>query len=126
MATMTTGEEARSGSRDDAPRRPEPRYVPLVIGVVGHRKLRHDGDEIAKLESSVRAVLQGLKDRHRATPLVLLSSLAEGADRLAARVALELGMWLVVPLPMPQADFEQTFRDDASIADFHALRDRAT
>jgi len=120
-AVMTTGGEtkARSGS----PWRPDPRYVPLVVGVAGHRDLSHSagGPGLEQLRQSVREAFEALRGKHRATPLVLLSSLADGADRLVAWIALELQICLVVPLPMPEPKYEATFRDDASIAEFREL-----
>ena len=49
--------------------------------------------------------------------MVLLSPLAEGADRIVARAALGLGIHLVVPLPMPQDEYERDFPD--SVNEFH-------
>src|SRR5262249_24623274 len=43
------------------------------------------------------------------TPLIVLSSLAEGADRLVARVALAHGARLVAPLPMPVEEYRRDF-----------------
>ena len=49
----------------------------------------------------------------------------EGSDRLVARVALELGVRLVVPLPLPLALYEQDFASEASLAEFRRLLGRA-
>jgi len=80
--------------RTDRPIRPRPGDLlgplPLVIGITGHRALRPV--DRAGLEAWVRAVFEDLRKRYPATPLVLLSPLAEGADRLATRVALEGGV----------------------------------
>ncbi|HEY1295491.1 MAG TPA: hypothetical protein VGJ60_20625, partial [Chloroflexota bacterium] len=65
------------------------RPVPLLVGVTGHRDLRHADQRY--LEGAVRAVLHDLRTRCPSTPLILLSPLAEGADRLVARVALDEG-----------------------------------
>jgi hypothetical protein len=92
-----------------------------VIGVTGHRDLRPE--DVPALESRVREILVGLQVRYRATPLVLLSALAEGADRLVARVALELGYRLIVPLPMPPEEYRRDFPETA--AEFDALLARA-
>src|SRR5512135_247682 len=90
--------------------------LPLILGITGHRDLRpEDG---ADLEARVRAILEDLRKRYRDTPLVLLSPLAEGADRLAARVALDCGTRLIVPLPMSQDLYETDFETPASRADF--------
>jgi hypothetical protein len=89
--------------------------LPLVVGVTGHRDLREQDREA--LAGRVRHIFMELRARYRTTPLVLLSPLAEGADRLVARVALDCGVRLVVPLPLPQALYEEDFsRSDASPA----------
>src|SRR5437773_400418 len=62
--------------------------LPLVIGITGHRDLR--GEDRAALEQQVRGIFMDLRNRYPATPLYLLSPLAEGADRLVARVALNM------------------------------------
>jgi hypothetical protein len=100
-----------------------PGPLPLVLGVTGHRDLR-DGDRPA-LEKLVRDVFLELRQRHPATPLLLLSSLAEGADRLVARVALDFGARLVVPLPLPRPLFERDFTTPQSQEEFAELLARA-
>ena len=102
-------------------RRPGP--VPLLVAVTGHRDLREEDREA--LEAAVRGVLVDLRACHPHTPLALLSPLAEGADRLAARVALAEGARLVVPLPLPREIYERTFADDAARAEFGALIEQA-
>ena len=57
---------------------------------------------------------------------MLLSALAEGADRLAARVALELGARLVVPMPMPRPLYEDDFNTPSSRDEFADLVDRSS
>ena len=80
----------------------------LVIGVTGHRKLRQQ--DIAGLRARVRAFFTDLQVRYPALPLVLLSSMAEGSDQLAAQVALDMGVRVIAPLPLPldlyRADFD--------------------
>src|SRR5271156_6749563 len=93
--------------------------APLVIGVTGHRDLRPE--DMEKLEVKVREILGELRARDCSTPLVLLSALAEGADRLAAGIALEIGARLVVPLPMPQDLYEQDFESPHGLAGFRQL-----
>jgi hypothetical protein len=94
--------------------------APLVIGVTGHRDLRPE--DITHLERKVRHVLSDLHDLYQHTPFILLSSLAEGADRLVARVALSEGKArLVVPLPLPPALYESDFETEASKAEFRDL-----
>ena len=83
---------------------------PLAIGVTGHRDLRPE--QQTALTAEVRTVLQDLKKRCKHTPILLLSGLADGADRLVATVALELGIDLVAVLPMPLLAYLEDFPDD--------------
>ena len=83
--------------------------IPIVVGVTGHRDLRTD--DLPPLEAAVRLFLEQLTRRYPVTPLVMITPLAEGADRLAARVALAMGADLIAPLPMPRAKYEKDFPD---------------
>src|SRR5690242_8087864 len=97
--------------------------LPLIVGVTGHRDILDIA--LPELEKIVRGIFTDLEIHYRDTPIILLSSLAEGADRLVARVALESGTRLWVPLPMPRLIYERDFRTDASRAEFDALISRA-
>jgi hypothetical protein len=89
--------------------------APLVIGVSGHRDIREEDRH--HLESKVKEILLKLREDYSETPLVLISPLAEGADRLAAKVAIapHMGVRLIVPLPMPIDLYEQDFESLAVI-----------
>jgi hypothetical protein len=95
----------------------------LVIGVIGHRDLRNEDRE--PLTAQVRGVFAELQTRYPSTPLLLLSALAEGADQLVAQVALEKGVRLIVPLPLPKALYEEGFQTQASRDEFNQLLQRA-
>lgn len=97
--------------------------LPLVVGVTGHRDLRPE--DRPALEGLVRDIFDDLRKRCPTTPILLLSSLAEGADRLVARVALDAGARLVVPLPLPQEEYEKDFTTPESRAEFAELLRRA-
>jgi hypothetical protein len=92
--------------------------LPLVIGVTGHRDLR--SEDISKLTELVLAEYAELRKHYPSTPITLLSALADGADRLLARLALDVGIRIAVVLPMPSDLYETDF-DAASIEEFHAL-----
>ncbi|HRO27457.1 MAG TPA: hypothetical protein PLD19_08480 [Luteimonas sp.] len=83
----------------------------LIVGVSGHRKLR--ADDVPRLRAEVRAFLLDLQARHPRLPVVLLSPLAEGSDQLAAEVALDLGLRVVAPLPLPLDLYLADFTADA-------------
>jgi hypothetical protein len=119
--------------------------IMLTLGVTGHRPHRDpksgdDGrsqgrelreDNVRKgidrfldlLQHAVvdlqRAANQGLDS---ARPVIaIVSSLAEGSDRIAAKAALARGMPLDVVLPCPRETYEGTFGDNASRAEFSTL-----
>lgn len=96
-----------------------PGPLPIVIGVTGHRDLRQE--DRPALEGIVRRILLDVRAAHPHSPLILLSPLAEGSDRLVARVALAAGVRLIVPLPLAQDLYEQDFQDDGSRAEFRQL-----
>ena len=90
---------------------PLPDRLPLVVGVTGHRDLRDEDiplleREVATVFASLRREFLGKDDE---TPVIVLSALAEGADRLVARVALAHGARLIVPLPMPLDEYRRDF-----------------
>ena len=97
--------------------------LPLIVAVVGHRNLRPE--DVPMLEARVEEVLRALQAEAGATPLMLLSALAEGADRLVARVALRINMPLLVPLPKERIAYEAEFTSDESRAEFRELIGRA-
>jgi hypothetical protein len=72
---------------------------PLVIAVAGHRDLRPQ--DLDTLRHEVRGVLDAIHYQKPGERLLVLSGLAEGADQLAAEVALEQGIALAAVLPMP-------------------------
>ncbi len=104
--------------RDDASPEPPSGLVPLVIGVTGHRDLR--GVDREPLEAAVRELFVELRAAHPGRPLALLTALAEGADTLVTRVALNAGARLVVVLPMDPEEYERDFAG-AAHADFIEL-----
>ncbi len=100
------------------------RAVPVVltVGVTGHRGL----EEETLLGERVRDALLDAKERFGAERLTVVSALAEGADRLVAREALEqAGASLEAILPLDSSDYCEDFETDASQHEFRALVARA-
>ncbi len=103
------------------PRQPHAGRIPLVIAVSGHRFL--DPAAVPVIEATVRRVLADLAHAHPDIPLLILDAMADGADRLVARVALAAGIRVHAVLPMQRAEYRQDF-DDESAAEFdRMLRD---
>ena len=91
--------------------------TPFVLGVTGHRAIRPQ--DLDALTSTVKNVMQTLQNVCPYAPIVLLSSLAEGADLLCADVAEELGIPIVAVLPREQADYAQDFSETARMRFLH-------
>ena len=81
--------------------------IPIIVGVTGHRDLREQDKEI--LKKSVRGELEALQGRCPHSSLVVMTSLAEGADQLCAEVALNMGLELITILPMPLTEYAKDF-----------------
>jgi tetratricopeptide (TPR) repeat protein len=113
---MTTIHASHPG-HDSAP-------LPLVVGVTGHRDL--PPEVVPILEDTVGRAFDQIREQCPDTPIILLSSLAEGADRLVAHVALRLGCPLVAVSPMPQPVYEEDFATEESRAEFRGLLQQAT
>ena len=95
----------------------------LTIGITGHRDLV--AEEVPALKEIVRDYFLQLRSDFPDLDLQLITPLAEGSDRLVADVALELGVELIVPLPMPQADYEQDFSSTIAVDAFRASLENA-
>ncbi len=93
--------------------------VPLVVAVTGHRDLV--AGEVPGIRARVRALIDGLRDAYPNRAIVLMSALAEGADRLVAEEALDIGIPLVAVLPMPREQYLQDFTAPESRAEFGRL-----
>ena len=76
------------------------------------------------LRAAVRKELQKLEAMCPASPFVMLTSLAEGADQLCAEEALAEGFALSAALPMPLAEYEKDFSEDGRLK-LYALLENA-
>jgi hypothetical protein len=96
-----------------------PGAVSLVVAVTGHRDLhREDFDD---LEMDVRGILAELRGKYPNTPLLMLSGLAEGADRIAVRAANVSAVPYVAVLPMPEHLYRADFETEESDSEFEQL-----
>jgi hypothetical protein len=74
-------------------------YSPIVLGISGHLDILAEDREV--LQTAIKQVFKHFQDRYRYTPVVVMSSLARGADQLAADAALSWGLAIIAPLPFP-------------------------
>lgn len=87
--------------------------IPIIIGVTGHRDLREK--DILELRELVHVELLKLKTNYSHSPLVMLNSLAAGADLLCAEEALKLNITLKCPLPMKLDEYRHDFNNDTLV-----------
>lgn len=95
-------------------------FLPLIVAVTGHRAL-HPGD-VPRVEGQLHDFFRGLMETYVNTPLLLLSALGPGADRLAAKVALGMpGIDLAAILPWPQGLCGDLRHRGGDVSEFEAL-----
>jgi len=97
--------------------------IPLYIGITGHRDIR-DEDKPA-LKELIKKIVNEKISQCPDTPIIVLTPLAEGADRLAAWAALECGISFICPLPMPVNEYRNDFSSTESLQEFDILLGKA-
>jgi len=126
---------------------PIPPHVRIRVGVTGHRgppKLPADAvapvravldrivavvaDEGTKAENAYKAYASATRDQTAASAgdFVVISSLAEGADRLVAEAGLAAGFALEAVLPFHRAEYSRDFESPESRTAFEGLLRRSS
>ena len=121
------------------PAGPPPVPFVLAVGVTGHRAEVLPEGSVPVLRERVRNVLQQIElagrdllekegDCFAAVPpkLRFVSPIADGADQIAAEVALELGWELQAILPFERSAYRASLASDDAREGFDALLGRAT
>ena len=102
----------------------------LRIGVSGHRvppKLPEESEAPlrAHIDRILAAIAATARKTNSASPLVIVSSLAEGSDRIVAAAGLAAGYALQVILPFARVEYERDFETPMSRSEFEDLLARA-
>jgi len=97
--------------------------IPCLIGVVGHRDLVPG--EVPAIRAAVETLLRTLRDAQPHVRVQLVSPLAEGADLVAAEVAIDLGIGVIALLPFPAAQCRADIGDDGARVTFDRVLARA-
>jgi hypothetical protein len=111
----------------------------LAVGVTGHRKEALPPDALLTLHDRLMTVLQALKDQAASVysanrqffsgddpKLIFVSPLADGADQIAAEIALRLGYELHAMLPFDRDRYRTDMSNEDGRLRFDALLSRAT
>lgn len=98
------------------------------IGVVGHRVLADPDSLCAPIAEAVRRLTEFVPVSPGVGLVpVVVSALAEGADRLVAKEVLaDKDARLEVALPLPEEEYVKDFKSEASKEEFSCLLARAT
>ena len=81
--------------------------VPLFFSVTGHRDIPKD--LYKPLETHLTEYFATFNEMYENTEVFLLSALADGADRIVAKAAMNAGIEVIAVLPMPKDDYKRTF-----------------
>lgn len=81
----------------------------LAIGVIGHRNRPDLYVETDFVRNGLRQALERLLEKHPEKTAVILTSLADGADSIAAEIAIEMGLPHIAVLPLPFEAYRQDF-----------------
>jgi hypothetical protein len=92
--------------------------VRYFIGITGHRHLPLD--RLPALTAEIQAFYEVEKAEHGTENITVLSPLAEGADTLCAKLAVDMGLRLAAPLPMSKSEYREDFSGNA-LAEFDFL-----
>lgn len=125
--------------RETASRGPPPVPFVLSVGVTGHRAEVLEAGDVERLRGRVRqtlllieeagrALLERERDYFAESPpqLRFVSPIADGADQIAAELALELGWELQAILPFARDQYRTTLANPSARERFDILIERAT
>ena len=95
-------------------------------GFVGHRPNQLPEDAVPRLRAAIEAALDaamaaGKDATSPSARFILVTALAEGADRLAATAALARAWQIEAPLPFSITRYAQDFTGGESLSEFEAL-----
>jgi hypothetical protein len=93
----------------------------FCVGVTGHRPNRMPLRNWDRVRSDLDRAMADIEAAHPGRTYVLASGLAEGADRLAAFVALGRGWGLRAVLAFHRTRFEEDFPTPSARGEFRAL-----
>lgn len=99
---------------------------PIAIGITGHRLERMAGFDLDALAVRIGDTLRALEDAAPGVRFRLVGSLAEGADTIAARVALERGWQIDAVLPFDRSEYARDFDEPGTADGLQELLAQAT
>ena len=93
--------------------------IPLIVGLIGHRKIRPS--ELERVQREFDLAIERLLSKFKYTELVILTSLADGADRVAHSSQHRDRLKIVGVLPFGIDDYRRDFTSIESQRDFDSI-----
>jgi hypothetical protein len=93
--------------------------IPLFVGVTGHHDLHPE--EVPAITQHLRTFFGELRTALPSTPIVVLSTLAEGTDQLVVSIAIAAGCESACVLPLERAAYRAGFSTDTARTEFDHL-----
>src|SRR5665647_234045 len=93
--------------------------IPLYLGITGHRDIRDEDRDI--LKQKIRDFIKKKQNQCPNTPVILLTPLAEGADRIAALAAIDCKIDFIAVLAMPKEEFKHDFEENNTGEEFESI-----
>lgn len=97
--------------------------IPIIFGVTGHRDIPQS--DVPILHEAVREYFKKVVEQYPNSEVIFLSALAEGADRIAARAAMDAGCRLGVFLPFTVDEYLNDFESEVSKQEFQTFLSQA-
>jgi hypothetical protein len=98
--------------------------IPLFLGVTGHRSF--DSLSVPDVRDAIHREFHLLRQRYPRTQIIVLSPLAEGADRLVVEVALGFNCEVWAVLPTSVVEYIKDFPSTQSKKEFRRLLGQAS
>ncbi len=98
--------------------------TPIFIGITGHRDIVEEEHII----SLITKIIYEVKLKYAESPIILLTPLAEGADRAAAKAINKIrneSIKYSLILPMDEKEYLTTFTSEESIQEYDQLKKKA-
>jgi len=93
--------------------------TPFVIGLIGHRELV--SGELPKLQEAFDNYLEKILDSLKFTPVLVLTSVAEGADRLAHKSRFRNRIQICSILPLDVNEYVKDFKGRKKRVEFQSI-----
>ena len=89
---------------------------PFFVGLIGHRELRED--EIERVQIKFDEQIHRLLKKLKSTRIIVLTSLAEGADRVVQKSRYRDKLSVCAVLPFSKKEYEKDFPGKKASSEF--------